>query len=241
VNVNPHITKKRGVNRRSDNLATIVHDSRVRVSGGALDRRSGDQELLGISHERAHGLSFRCCFVHQVNCSGSADSSMFHSPCAKSGGDQNGVDCAPCSGMTSHVEVEGLTEKIIGCAIEVHRNLGPGLLESVYRECMIVELQARSLRVESERQVPLEYKGRRIRGSLKMDLVVENCVVVELKAVDRLHSVHLAQVITYLKLTGFPAGLLMNFHTITLTAGLKRLHHPDRYVKKSPDPADPAS
>jgi GxxExxY protein len=145
------------------------------------------------------------------------------------------------AGMTSQIEVEALTEKIIGCAIEVHRNLGPGLLESVYRECLIVELQVEALHVESERQVPLEYKGRRIRGSLKMDLVVENCVVVELKAVDRMHPVHLAQVITYLKLTGLPAGLLMNFHSTTLTAGLKRLHHPDRYVKKNPDQPDPAS
>jgi GxxExxY protein len=143
------------------------------------------------------------------------------------------------AGMTSHAEVEALTEKFIGCGIEVHRNLRPGLLESVYRECMIVELQAQSLRVESERQVPLEYKGRRIRGSLKMDFVVEDCVVVELKAVDRMHPVHLAQVITYLKLTGLPAGLLMNFHSTTLTAGLKRLQHPDRYVKKSPAQADP--
>ena len=131
------------------------------------------------------------------------------------------------------VDVEALTEKVIGCAIEVHRTLGPGLLESVYRECMIIEMRAEHLCVESERHVPLEYKGQRIKGQLKLDLLVEHCVVVELKAVDHLHPVHLAQVITYLKLTGYPAGLLMNFNSTALRAGLKRLDHPDRYATKT--------
>jgi GxxExxY protein len=136
--------------------------------------------------------------------------------------------------MTDNVaDIEAQTEKVIGCAIEVHRTLGPGLLESVYRECMIIEMRGEHLRVESERHVPLEYKGQRIKGQLKLDLLVEQCVVVELKAVDHLHPVHLAQVITYLKLTGYPAGLLMNFNSTSLRAGLKRLDHPDRYVKKT--------
>lgn len=129
--------------------------------------------------------------------------------------------------------VEPLTERIIGCAIEVHRRLGPGLLESVYRECMVIELRESNLRVESERQVSLQYKGRPIRGALKLDLLVEGCVVVELKAVEHIHPVHLAQVITYLKLTGCPAGLLMNFNSTALRAGLRRLHHPHPYPKKS--------
>jgi GxxExxY protein len=129
--------------------------------------------------------------------------------------------------------VEELTEKIIGCAIEVHRTLGPGLLESVYRECMIIEMRQQHLRVDSERHVPLTYKGHRIGSTLKLDLLVDDCIVVELKAVERLHPVHLAQGITYLKLTGYPAGLLMNFNATTLRAGLKRLDHPDRYVKKT--------
>ena len=131
------------------------------------------------------------------------------------------------------VDVEALTEKVIGCAIEVHRTLGPGLLESVYRECMIIEMRGEHLCVESERHVPLEYKGQRIKGQLKLDLLVEGFVVVELKAVDHLHPVHLAQVITYLKLTGYPAGLLMNFNSTSLRAGLRRLDHPDRYAKKT--------
>lgn len=134
---------------------------------------------------------------------------------------------------TTPTEVEELTERIIGCAIEVHRILGPGLLESVCRDCMIIELRREHLRVDSERQVSLDYKGERISCGLELDLLVEGCIVVELKAVERIHPVHLAQVITYLKLTGYPAGLLMNFNATTLRAGLKRLDHPDRYVNKT--------
>lgn len=130
-------------------------------------------------------------------------------------------------------EVEDLTERIIGCAIEVHRILGPGLLESVYRECLIIEMRQEHLRVESERRISIDYKGQRIGSGLKLDLLVEGCIVVELKAAERLHPVNLAQVITYLKISGCPAGLLMNFNSTTLRAGLRRLDHPDRYMKKS--------
>jgi GxxExxY protein len=98
---------------------------------------------------------------------------------------------------------------------------------------MTVEMRRGHLRVDTELHVPLDYKGQRIGGGLKLDLLVNNCVVVELKTVERLHPIHLAQVITYLKLTGYPAGLLMNFNAITLRAGLKRLDHPDRYVKRT--------
>jgi GxxExxY protein len=135
--------------------------------------------------------------------------------------------------ITSVAEIDALTERAIGCAIEVHRTLGPGLLESVYRDCLIIEMRGEHLRVESQRCVALRYKGHRISGELKLDLLVESCLVVELKAVERIHPIHLAQVITYLKLTGCPAGLLMNFNSITLRAGLRRLDHPDRYVKKT--------
>jgi GxxExxY protein len=134
--------------------------------------------------------------------------------------------------IVAPVDLEELTQKIIGCAIEVHRILGPGLLESVYRECMIIELRRGLLRVESERQIVLEYRGQRVRGGLRLDLLVNGCVVVEVKAVERLHPTHSAQVITYLKIGDYPAGLLMNFNSTTLRAGLRRLHHPDLYVKK---------
>jgi GxxExxY protein len=147
---------------------------------------------------------------------------------------QLGAFCAPSAGMNSMPqEIQQLTEKIIGCAIEVHRVLGPGLLESVYRECLLIELRREHLSVESERQIALDYKGHRIAGRLRIDLLVNECIVVELKAVDHLQAVCLAQVITYLKITGYPAGLLMNFNCTSLRAGLRRLDHPDLYVKKS--------
>jgi len=132
----------------------------------------------------------------------------------------------------SDEEIDALTEKVIGCGIEVHRVLGPGLLESVYRECMVLELKRQGLAVESELWVPFDYKGESIATKLKLDLLVGGCIVVELKAVERLHPLHSAQVITYLRLTGYPAGLLMNFNAVTLIAGLKRLNHPDRYLKR---------
>ena len=131
----------------------------------------------------------------------------------------------------SRADVNALTEKVIGAAIEVHRALGPGLLERVYRECLIVELTAAQLCFQSERRIQLEYKGQPIRGELQLDLLIEGCLVVELKAVEVVHPVHLAQVITYLKLTGCPAGLLMNFNTTSLRSGLRRLDHPDLHVK----------
>ncbi|MGE0864519.1 MAG: GxxExxY protein [Vicinamibacterales bacterium] len=129
--------------------------------------------------------------------------------------------------------INSLTEQVIGSAIEVHRHLGPGLLESIYRECLMMELHANHMQFESERFVPIEYKDCRVRGGLKLDLLVEGCLVVELKAVEALHPVHSAQVLTYLRLTGFPAGLLMNFNVTALRAGLRRLDHPDRYVRKT--------
>jgi GxxExxY protein len=135
--------------------------------------------------------------------------------------------------MLSNTAIVGpLTNKIISCAIEVHKTLGPGLLESVYQECMVIELKAANLDVESDRRIAIEYKGQQIRGKLKLDLLVGGCIVVELKAVERLHPVYLAQVITYLKLADCPAGLLMNFNTTSLRSGLRRLDHPDLYQRR---------
>jgi GxxExxY protein len=128
--------------------------------------------------------------------------------------------------------VEWVAHRVIGCAIEVHRVMGPGLLESVYQECLVTELRARSLRHEKEVRVPIAYKGQRLLSGLKVDLLVEGCVIVEAKAVEALHPVHEAQVITYLKLTGCPAGLLMNFNEVLLKDGLRRLDHPDRYAAR---------
>jgi GxxExxY protein len=127
---------------------------------------------------------------------------------------------------------EPLTEKIIGCGITVHRVLGPGLLESIYRECLVIELLSQNVRVQCDIPVPVTYRGQRVGTDLKLDLLVEGCVVVEVKSVAAIHPVHSAQVITYLKLTGHPVGLLMNFNTTSLRSGLKRLDHPDLYLKK---------
>ena len=129
-------------------------------------------------------------------------------------------------------EIHNLCEGVIGCAIEVHRTLGPGLIESVYRECLTLELATNGFGFERELRVPLTYKGQRVRSPLKIDLLVSGMLVVELKAVEALHPIHKAQVITYLKLTGCPAGLLMNFNTTALRSGLHRLDHPDRYLAK---------
>jgi GxxExxY protein len=132
----------------------------------------------------------------------------------------------------TEIPLDELTHRIIGAAVEVHSNLGPGLLESVYQDCLAVELRRRELRVERERQVPLVYKGEHIDSRLKLDMLVEERVIIEVKAVETLHPIHQAQVVTYLKLSGYPAGLLMNFNSIVLKSGLKRLDHPDLYVKK---------
>jgi GxxExxY protein len=114
------------------------------------------------------------------------------------------------------------TEGIIGSAIEVHRTLGPGLLESVYEECLAVELGLRGLRCERQRAVPLQYKGHRLKADLKIDLLVDDRVVVELKVVEKLLPVHEAQILTYLHLTGKPFGLLLNFNVPLLKDGIRR-------------------
>jgi GxxExxY protein len=121
-----------------------------------------------------------------------------------------------------------LTEKIIGCAMAVHRAFGPGLLESLYKDCLVIEMRATGLTVDVERRLPLVYRGVVVGHGYKVDLIVEGSVVVEVKAVQELAPVHSAQVITYLKLTGCPVGLLMNFNVALLKEGIVRRLHPDR-------------
>ena len=116
-----------------------------------------------------------------------------------------------------------ISGKIIGCAIEVHKALGPGLLESAYEECLYYELQAAGLKVEKQKPLPVIYKEVKLEAGYRIDLLVEDCVVVELKAVDALHDVHTAQVLTYLKLSGCKLGLLLNFNVTKLVNGIKRL------------------
>jgi GxxExxY protein len=122
--------------------------------------------------------------------------------------------------------LNALSEKIIGCGIAVHRVFGAGLLESVYRPCFEIELRANGLRVDAERRIPLVYRGVEV-SCFRIDLVVEDLILVEIKAVDCLAPVHSAQVITYLKLTNCPIGLLFNFNVPLLKDGVRRLVHPD--------------
>jgi GxxExxY protein len=117
---------------------------------------------------------------------------------------------------------EALTESIIGAAIEVHRHLGPGLLESVYEECMRQEFRLRDIPFLAQVELPVVYKGFETGGKYRIDLIVANEVVVELKAVERLLSVHEAQLMTYLKLTGKRVGLIINFNVPILHRGILR-------------------
>ena len=125
--------------------------------------------------------------------------------------------------MIEEGELNRITERIIGAAIEVHRNLGPGLLESTYHACLVHELRQRGAGVESEKALPVVYKGVTLDCGYRIDLLVEGTVIVELKAVDELIPTHEAQLLSYLKLSGLPVGLLINFNVRQLTQGIKRL------------------
>ncbi|WP_233530472.1 GxxExxY protein [Gelidibacter salicanalis] len=116
-----------------------------------------------------------------------------------------------------------LSNKIIGCAIEVHKQLGPGLLESAYKECLLHELLLHGLNVQKEKPMPIIYKDVKLDHGYRIDLLVENKVVIEIKTVEGFTDVHLAQVITYLKLGNYKLGLLLNFHVTTLRNGIKRV------------------
>ena len=122
--------------------------------------------------------------------------------------------------MSGHVNV--LTREIIGAAIEVHRNLGPGRLESAYRRCLMHELFLRGIHFRNECPLPLEYKGLRLDSGYRLDLLVENAVVVEAKSVESLASIHEAQLLTYLKLGGWTVDLLINFNVDVLKNGIRR-------------------
>ena len=119
-----------------------------------------------------------------------------------------------------------IAEQIIGGAIEVHRELGPGLMESSYLACLLVELEERRLRFEAQRSLPIVYKGRSLDVSYRLDVIVEDQVVLELKSVERVLGIHEAQVLTYMRLTGCPAGLLINFNVPRLMDGVKRKLNP---------------
>lgn len=118
--------------------------------------------------------------------------------------------------------MNSLSERVIGACIEVHRHLGPGLLESAYEECLAHELGIRGIEFERQKPLPVEYKGTRLDCGYRLDIAVERTIILEIKSVESLTRIHEAQLITYLRLTGYPLGLLINFNVPTLVSGIKR-------------------
>jgi len=121
--------------------------------------------------------------------------------------------------MITQKLINDISYRIIGCAIEVHKHLCPGLLESVYHICMMDELLRNDLAFQSHIAVPINYKGRHLADPLRLDLLVEDLIIVELKAVEIIHPVYSAQLLSYLKLADKPKGLLINFHTENISKG----------------------
>jgi GxxExxY protein len=121
------------------------------------------------------------------------------------------------------MELNKITEIIIGSAIAVHRELGPGLLESAYEACLAYELMETGLEIERQRPLPIRYRGVQLDCGYRLDMVVAESVIVELKAVDRLEPIHEAQLLSYLKLSGLEVGLLINFNVRYLKDGIRRL------------------
>lgn len=121
------------------------------------------------------------------------------------------------------MDINKITEKIIGCAIEVHKQLGPGLLKSTYETCLCYEIGKTGLTVQKQVAMPLVYKEIHLEHGYRLDLIVENAVVVEVKMTEAIAAVHVAQTLTYLKLSGAKIGLIINFNVLKLTDGIKRL------------------
>jgi GxxExxY protein len=125
--------------------------------------------------------------------------------------------------MPKFKDINKLTGEIIGAAIEVHKILGPGLLESVYEECLCHELDLRKIPYERQKNIPIEYKEIALDTKLRLDVLVDGSVIVELKSCENLEPIHEAQLLTHLKLTGIKIGLLINFNVTVLKEGIKRL------------------
>ena len=125
--------------------------------------------------------------------------------------------------MSTKEEIDSLSNKIIGAAIEVHRLLGPGLLESAYEECLSKELDIRGIKVKRQVILPIEYKGIKIESAYRLDLLVEDKIILELKSVAAIEPIHESQLLTYLKLTKLWLGLVINFNVPLLKGGIKRI------------------
>ena len=133
------------------------------------------------------------------------------------------VTTEPTESTEAHRALNLLTESIIGCAIEVHRVLGPGLLESAYEACLIHELQLKHHAVRRQVALPLQYKGMAVDCAYRLDLLVDDTVICELKSIDRIEKIHEAQLLSYLKLSGIKLGLLMNFNVKLMHMGIQRV------------------
>ena len=125
--------------------------------------------------------------------------------------------------MTEKEKLNAITKSIIGATIQVHRGLGPGLLESAYEACLAFELVERGLKVEQQKPLPVVYRGVRLDCAYRLDLLVEGEVIVEVKAIDRLAPIHQAQLLSYLRLSGCKVGLLINFNVKVLKDGIRRM------------------
>ena len=120
------------------------------------------------------------------------------------------------------MEFDELSRKVIGLSIEVHRELGPGLLENTYKQCLAYELSQAEINFQMEVELPVKYKNVLISCGYRIDLLIENNLIIELKSVDKIIPIHEAQLLTYMKLSGIKVGLLMNFNEIVLKDGIKR-------------------
>lgn len=120
------------------------------------------------------------------------------------------------------MEFDDLSNRVIGCAIEVHRELGPGLLESTYEQCLARELRLRDISFKLQHPLPVEYKGIRLLCGYRIDMLIEEELIIELKAVEEIKGIHEAQLLTYMKLAGTKTGLLINFNLTKLKNGIKR-------------------
>ncbi|MFO7460856.1 MAG: GxxExxY protein [Desulfatiglandales bacterium] len=123
------------------------------------------------------------------------------------------------------MDINRLSNKIIGAAIEVHKTLGPGLLESAYEECLCEEMRLQLLRYERQEPLPVVYKGRRLDCGYRLDIVVEKSIILELKCCEKIDPIHEAQLLTYLKLSGLHLGLILNFNVTMMRDGIKRIVH----------------
>jgi GxxExxY protein len=120
------------------------------------------------------------------------------------------------------MKFDALSNRVIGCAIEVHRELGPGLLESTYEQCLVHELKQKDIQCVTQKQLPVQYKGLHLDCGYRIDLLLENSLIVELKCVESLQPIHEAQILTYMKITQIKTGLIINFNVQYLRKGIKR-------------------